>query len=1428
MSPPRDPLRVCQHGCLLLAHHVFCPWHGTRVRPLVGLRLGNHRIERPLSTKGGFGAVYLARNVTQRDQEAAIKVLKPPHCYRPNIVKTFIYESGLGKGIQIGQIPKISDVAESPWPHIKMEFIVGSPLEDELRELRQPARSSGRCGWQNLEEAHGILIGIAKALQASHQVGLIHRDLKPLNVLLVEKAQRRGQAEDWVKVIDWGIAMRILDETDRAESQKPHGEKGSTTVEFVNKIVEGMGSLPYMAPEHFQRKTGKYSDIYQFGIIAFEILTGQFPYKKPDENTVQAWHNIHSYQRPRNLRQLRRSVPRSLARVVHRCLEKDPARRYPDGEALLKDVARKPLPRSVRYAMAALLVAVVSLGIYLIFFSAGTVLLPSFFVGARGLEAVAYENDPGAKEEKGDFEKPRCFWLRSLDQLAGIGAVTLSPGRTLTDLGLEHLREGSEGSEPLGDGHFAPAAGSDNVELRFDRIGEFLKTEYGEIDPETTRKFVFAPTGRIVQGATSEEFRHRFALAFDGLPPRVSAVRITPSWEPKPANDLLLDSLDAGGKAVEVRLYAPAGAIPRSVTLSMTVAEENLASTDGSYVRPAQDGQPLGVEISYRMESETRHLTPPPASRDGAEYTFEVLLPDLPEPSPKGGERRYEIRVTDKAQNQVSLTLDLVLDSGLAASAAESLTKLEEGKASLSLTWNESYDPAREHLALRFESSKDASQSFDVEVAAVERSASSGEWNALFALDRVQLQRIQESPDLWYLLATVREPLFGGAAPAPEAQRPLRVVVERDREMAIGDFADRVFLSFDGDATGEKKLHLIPYPRFEDAERMLVFETETAPSAIRIWQLDSDIAEHGYAIHWKSARFTAPDRSIDLLDRHSAGEEAGRGRYLALSLEGLIEEGSSLRCEIELKSLWGVGTLSVPVTVQYTKRLPRFFDTSLQMQKQKTEALIPESSVHVNGKEELRLVTRWRPTYQRMTVRVQGLSGDEVDSRPIEAYLRDIENQSERVFTHVLVNRRGEPLGEGIYNLAFDLEDIFGNKETYQNNKVFSHGPPPLIEIDECQGEECEVRKGKEGSRFVARVDDKSGISRIRFVVEGKELFGGAVEALLEETRRSELEAAGILLEQIQRPQSHLTSVRLVYTDWKVGERKTIEISAWDHDVSGRAPGEKRVVAKCTSEMLPAVVPWKGLDWIRIGGEKELESAFYICRVEVSRGQYGDFDFYADGSKHPEDSLDDNLPVTDIEPAEMWEFARRNGCYLPTYTQWKKTVEGGYAHLVDRNVLAASLDGNLKPEERDFIARLRGVVHHPETTSKTFLELSGAGDGRLPEALVPVGREAEDWKALIETAYPGLFHSVLHLLGNAQEVVLRDESPLERPEFQCIGGSYRARLHNFLDPLQVAPDDKRSYRGLRLIVLHESRTEKAMTWEANEQFQAALQKAQSD
>ncbi|MCZ6794031.1 MAG: bifunctional serine/threonine-protein kinase/formylglycine-generating enzyme family protein [Planctomycetota bacterium] len=328
----------------------YCPWCGGPVASIPGREIDGYQIDRVIA-RGGFGVIYLASNVTQRKMKAVVKFLRPEMAYlQPELVKVFVEEARLTE--EIGQtcwnVVRVSNVREKPWPYFFMEYVRGVGLGD-LIEGAQDEKIP-------LEDCKGYLRGIARALHATHEHGRVHRDLKPLNIMVIQS--REIPAADRIKLLDFGLAMRIAGAKVKhraAESQTSLAASGSQP----ESPIQSAGTPEYMPPEAFDGRNEFAGDIYSFGVTGYQILAGERPWGEPDSplNRLFYWRDAHKNKPPRPIRQLRPDVPKWLARVIMQCLEKEPAARVPSAEALLERL-RDPLPRWVWLSGAAALILV--------------------------------------------------------------------------------------------------------------------------------------------------------------------------------------------------------------------------------------------------------------------------------------------------------------------------------------------------------------------------------------------------------------------------------------------------------------------------------------------------------------------------------------------------------------------------------------------------------------------------------------------------------------------------------------------------------------------------------------------------------------------------------------------------------------------------------------------------------------------------------------------------------------------------------------------------------------------------------------------------------------------------------------------------------------------------------------------------------------
>ena len=247
--------------------------------------------------RGGMAVVYRARDL-RLDRQVAIKVLPPELAYDPAIRTRFTREAQTSARLSHAHIVPIYDVGERDGlAYFVMSHVGGGNLAALLaREPRQPA-----------EEVRRLVCQIADALAYAHLRGVIHRDIKPDNILLDHDGGR-------AMVTDFGIARAI--------------EAGRLTLTGV-----AVGTPTYMSPEQAvgEREVDGRSDVYSLGVLAYQMLTGRVPFSAG--NSV-ALLMKHVSERPRPIAELRPDAPRALRDAVERALLKSPEDRWPTAAAL--------------------------------------------------------------------------------------------------------------------------------------------------------------------------------------------------------------------------------------------------------------------------------------------------------------------------------------------------------------------------------------------------------------------------------------------------------------------------------------------------------------------------------------------------------------------------------------------------------------------------------------------------------------------------------------------------------------------------------------------------------------------------------------------------------------------------------------------------------------------------------------------------------------------------------------------------------------------------------------------------------------------------------------------------------------------------------------------------------------------------------------
>jgi len=240
--------------------------------------------------------VYKARHVSM-GKEVAVKVLRPELAAHPKIAERFEQEAKAASRISHPNAINVTDygIDSKNTPYIVMEFVNGPTLGEVIR--RAGALPAGR--------AANLLRQICGALDAAHSVGVIHRDIKPDNIIVA-----RVDGADWVEVLDFGVA-KILEDVNR-----------DTALTGANIIV---GTPRYMSPEQCDEiPVDARSDVYSMGVVLYEMLAGEAPFAGSSSTRLLM---AHASEPPPPLRQKRPDLSPEVEAVVMKALEKDPARR---------------------------------------------------------------------------------------------------------------------------------------------------------------------------------------------------------------------------------------------------------------------------------------------------------------------------------------------------------------------------------------------------------------------------------------------------------------------------------------------------------------------------------------------------------------------------------------------------------------------------------------------------------------------------------------------------------------------------------------------------------------------------------------------------------------------------------------------------------------------------------------------------------------------------------------------------------------------------------------------------------------------------------------------------------------------------------------------------------------------------------------------
>ena len=268
-----------------------------------GQFISRYRVLRKLG-EGGMGDIYLAED-TVLGRPVALKFISGSLLKDSERRSRLFREARAAALIDHPNVCTVHEIDEiDGHPFLVMAYVEGQNLEDRIAE-----------GALELGDALNIACQLADGLQAAHQQGVVHRDLKPANIII--STGDTGDAR--VRIIDFGLAYLSA---------------GTRLTEPGAAI----GTASYISPEQMNGEAADHrSDIWSLGVILYEMLTGERPFR--GEHREAVFYAI-AHQAPQPMNGLVAGIPAELERIVSKCLEKDPSRRYPNAASLRADLAR--------------------------------------------------------------------------------------------------------------------------------------------------------------------------------------------------------------------------------------------------------------------------------------------------------------------------------------------------------------------------------------------------------------------------------------------------------------------------------------------------------------------------------------------------------------------------------------------------------------------------------------------------------------------------------------------------------------------------------------------------------------------------------------------------------------------------------------------------------------------------------------------------------------------------------------------------------------------------------------------------------------------------------------------------------------------------------------------------------------------------------
>src|SRR5215469_3073846 len=262
-----------------------------------GTKLGPYVVQ-SLIGAGGMGEVYRARDASLK-RDVAIKVLPASYSLDPDRLRRFQLEAEAAAALNHANILSVFHIGQQDGSsYIVSELLEGETLRERLRH-----------GALKLRDAIDIAMQTAKGLAAAHEKGIAHRDLKPENLFLAKDGR--------VKILDFGLAKLMQTATPEGPTLSGNDQTDAGRI---------LGTVGYMSPEQVRGEPADgRSDIFSLGCVLYETLTGKRAFRKP--TSVETMHAILN-EDPPAASEITRTMPPGLERVVQRCLEKPPDRRF--------------------------------------------------------------------------------------------------------------------------------------------------------------------------------------------------------------------------------------------------------------------------------------------------------------------------------------------------------------------------------------------------------------------------------------------------------------------------------------------------------------------------------------------------------------------------------------------------------------------------------------------------------------------------------------------------------------------------------------------------------------------------------------------------------------------------------------------------------------------------------------------------------------------------------------------------------------------------------------------------------------------------------------------------------------------------------------------------------------------------------------------